>query len=150
MTLWADIGRKALSDLPSLEVVIWDAIRIAIFLVLARILIRIGVRITRRTLSLHTRMDDRRRKTLESLFTNVIRYTVYFVLVVEVLSLFHVNVAAILASAGIVGVAVGFGAQSLVKDVISGLFILFEDQYGVGDTVQINSFKGTVISIGIR
>ncbi|MBF8376673.1 mechanosensitive ion channel family protein [Alicyclobacillus mali] len=150
MTLWADIQHKALSDMPSLEVVIWDAIRIAVFFILARILIRIGVRVTRRMLSLHTKMDDRRRKTLESLFTNVIRYTVYFVLVVEVLSLFHVNVSAILASAGIVGVAVGFGAQSLVKDLISGLFILFEDQYGVGDTVQINGFKGTVISIGIR
>ncbi|WP_206831323.1 mechanosensitive ion channel family protein [Alicyclobacillus fructus] len=150
MTLWADIRRQALSDMPSLEVVIWDVIRIAIFFLLARILIRVGVRITRRMLSLHTKMDERRRKTLESLFTNVVRYTVYFVLVVEILSLFHVNVSAILASAGIVGVAVGFGAQSLVKDLISGLFILFEDQYGVGDIVQINGFKGTVISIGIR
>ncbi|AEJ45174.1 mechanosensitive ion channel family protein [Alicyclobacillus acidocaldarius] len=150
MTLWADLRQKALSDIPSLEVVIWDAIRIAIFFALAQFLIRVGVRITRRMLSLHARMDERRRKTLESLFTNVIRYTVYFVLVVEILSLFHVNVSAILASAGIVGVAVGFGAQSLVKDLISGLFILFEDQYGVGDIVQINGFKGTVISIGIR
>ncbi|WP_062307074.1 mechanosensitive ion channel family protein [Alicyclobacillus sendaiensis] len=150
MTLWANIQQKGLADIPSLEVVIWTAIRIAIFFVLAQLLIRVGVRIIRRMLSMHTRMDERRRKTLESLFTNVVRYTVYFVLVVEILSLFHVNVSAILASAGIVGVAVGFGAQSLVKDLISGLFILFEDQYGVGDIVQINGFKGTVISIGIR
>ncbi|TDY42394.1 small conductance mechanosensitive channel [Alicyclobacillus sacchari] len=149
-SFWKHIQDKAFSDMPSVEVVIWDVVKIAVFYLLARLVIRAGIRIMKRMLAMHTRMELRRKATMESLFANVIRYTVYFVLVVQILAVFHVNVSAILAGAGIVGVAVGFGAQSLVKDVITGLFILFEDQYAVGDTVQINGFTGTVVSIGVR
>src|SRR5438093_11169129 len=60
------------------------------------------------------------------------------------------NIGPVLASAGIVGLAVGFGAQSLVKDVISGFFILFEDQFGVGDVVKIGDFTGVVERMTMR
>ena len=60
------------------------------------------------------------------------------------------NLAPLLASAGIVGVALGFGAQSLVKDLIAGLFMLLEDQYGVGDTVDLGEAIGVVESVGLR
>ncbi|MGO4276642.1 mechanosensitive ion channel family protein, partial [Paenibacillus sp. TAF58] len=60
------------------------------------------------------------------------------------------NIGPLLAGAGVLGLAIGFGAQSLVKDVITGFFIIFEDQFGVGDVIQIDSFKGTVEEIGIR
>ena len=60
------------------------------------------------------------------------------------------NVSGLLASAGVLGLAVGFGAQSLVKDVISGFFIIFEDQFSVGDYVQIGEALGTVEEIGLR
>jgi small conductance mechanosensitive channel len=60
------------------------------------------------------------------------------------------NLAPLLASAGIVGVALGFGAQSLVKDLIAGLFMLLEDQYGVGDTVDLGEATGVVESVGLR
>ena len=65
----------------------------------------------------------------------------YVVLLLMVLSLFGVDIRPILAGAGVVGLAIGFGAQSLVKDFVSGLFILVEDQYGIGDKVLTNSEK---------
>ncbi len=67
-----------------------------------------------------------------------------------VLSKMGVNVAPILASAGIVGLAVGFGAQSLVKDVISGFFIIMEDQYGVGDVIEVGTSTGLVEKMNLR
>ncbi|EPZ46345.1 MULTISPECIES: mechanosensitive ion channel family protein [Alicyclobacillus] len=128
-----------------------DLLRVIVLYIIARIIIRLALRLSRRLLKLHrNRMDKRRLDTLDSLFSNIIRYTVYFLFAVESLAVFHLNITTLLAGAGVVGLAVGFGAQGLIKDLISGLFILFEDQYGVGDTVQINGFTGTVVSIGVR
>jgi moderate conductance mechanosensitive channel len=67
-----------------------------------------------------------------------------------ILGQFNIDLAPLLAGAGVVGLAIGFGAQSLVKDVITGFFIIFEDQFAVGDVVQIGTFKGTVEEIGLR
>ena len=75
---------------------------------------------------------------------------IYVVLLLMVLSLFGVDIRPILAGAGVVGLAIGFGAQSLVKDFVSGLFILVEDQYGIGDKVKIGSNEGKVIRITMR
>ncbi|GMA57330.1 hypothetical protein GCM10025858_18330 [Alicyclobacillus sacchari] len=96
-SFWKHIQDKAFSDMPSVEVVIWDVVKIAVFYLLARLVIRAGIRIMKRMLAMHTRMELRRKATMESLFANVIRYTVYFVLVVQILAVFHVNVSAILA-----------------------------------------------------
>ncbi len=67
-----------------------------------------------------------------------------------ILNLFGVDIRPILAGVGVLGLAVGFGAQSLVKDFVSGLFILVENQYSIGDTVKIGSFEGEVIRITMR
>jgi small conductance mechanosensitive channel len=67
-----------------------------------------------------------------------------------VLNLSGVDIRPILASAGIIGLAIGFGAQSLVKDFVSGLFILIENQYSIGDRVKIGNFEGVVIKITMR
>ena len=88
--------------------------------------------------------------TLRSLVTSVFNYIMYFIIVTVVLSLFGVNVSSILAVAGVGGVAVSFGAQTLVKDVISGLFIWSEGSIAVGDIVDINGLQGEVEAIAIR
>ena len=67
-----------------------------------------------------------------------------------VLDMFDINTASILATAGIGGLAIGFGAQSLVKDIITGFFILFEDQFSVGDYVKIGEYEGIVEELGVR
>lgn len=93
---------------------------------------------------------ERRYRTILRLLQSVISYVVYFSAILAILSVMNVKIAGLLAGAGIVGLAVGFGAQSLVKDVITGFFIIFEDQFGVGDYIKISAIEGTVLEIGLR
>jgi small conductance mechanosensitive channel len=83
---------------------------------------------------------------LKSIVTGVIVAVVLMMALAEV----GVNIAPLIASAGILGVALGFGAQSLVKDFLSGIFMIFEDQYGVGDSVNLGEASGTVEAVGLR
>lgn len=91
-----------------------------------------------------------RAKTLASLTKNVFTYVLIFIFFVTVLQVFGIQVAAILAGAGIVGLAVGFGAQGLVSDVVTGFFILLEKQMDVGDYVTTGSFSGIVEQVGLK
>jgi moderate conductance mechanosensitive channel len=95
------------------------------------------------------RLSERRENTLFRLLDNVATYVIYFVAILAILSEF-MDVRGILAGAGVVGLAIGFGAQNLVRDIITGFFIIFENQFAVGDTVRIASFEGTVEEIGLR
>jgi moderate conductance mechanosensitive channel len=90
-----------------------------------------------------------RARTVGSLFKSIISAMVVAVVGTMILSEF-VDIGPILASAGIAGVALGFGAQSLVKDYLSGIFMIFEDQYGVGDVVDAGEASGTVEAVGLR
>ncbi len=102
--------------------------------------------------TLHRKDLEKRQRTLGSLFTNVLRILailgVLYYIFVQFLD--PAALAPIFASAGIVGVAFGFGAQSLVKDFLSGVFIISENQYRVGDIIEIEGFGGTVERIGVR
>jgi small conductance mechanosensitive channel len=96
---------------------------------------------------------ERRRQraaTIGSLLRSVASFAIYGTAFVLVLGEFGVNIAPIIASAGVIGVAVGFGAQNLVKDFLSGIFMMLEDQYGVGDVVDLGEATGTVETIGLR
>jgi len=95
-------------------------------------------------------MENRRAQTLEILLQSVLAYVVFFLAGLTILQIFNINTSAILASAGILGLAIGFGAQNLVKDIISGFFILLEDQFSVGDFVETAGVVGTVEEIGLR
>ncbi|RLL41323.1 mechanosensitive ion channel family protein [Oceanobacillus piezotolerans] len=96
------------------------------------------------------RISKRRENTLTKLIKSIIAYFVYFVAIVMILSVFNINVGPLLAGAGVLGLAIGFGAQNLVRDVISGFFIIFEDQFSVGDYVGVAGIEGTVEEIGLR
>lgn len=85
-----------------------------------------------------------------SVLRNMTTVVIWSAVVLMVLSQIGLNIAPLLASAGIVGVAIGFGAQSLVKDFLTGLFMILEDQYGVGDRVDFGDAKGTVVAVGMR
>lgn len=102
--------------------------------------------------SWHPKDVEKRRKTLVALFSNVWRVLVIAIGIIELtLKLFpSVNLTPLFASAGIIGVAFGFGAQSLVKDFLSGIFIISENQYRVGDVIDIQDAVGTVERIGTR
>ncbi len=91
-----------------------------------------------------------RATTIGSVLKSTVSFLVLIWVVLQILALLGVNVAPFIASAGIIGVALGFGAQALVRDFLSGLFMLFEDQYGVGDVVDLGDAVGTVESVGLR
>jgi len=91
-----------------------------------------------------------RAKTLIPLLQSISKYVIYFISGVMVLRELGVDTTAVIASAGVVGLAIGFGAQSLVKDVISGALLLFEGVISVGDSVNIGEHSGTVEVIGLR
>ena len=93
---------------------------------------------------------ERKGKTMISLLSSLLHYVAAIVILCWGLSILGVNVNAIVASVGIVALIVGFGAESLVADVVTGIFLLFENQYNVGDIVEVNGFRGTVKEIGIR
>lgn len=91
-----------------------------------------------------------RTKTMGSVLNNFITWTVVILALTMVLSELGVAIGALAAGAGLVGAGIGFGAQSLIKDLISGLFIVAEDQYGVGDSVNLGEISGSVESVGLR
>ncbi|MGH3411799.1 MAG: mechanosensitive ion channel family protein [Marmoricola sp.] len=91
-----------------------------------------------------------RAKSTGSLLKSLATGLVFGIVAVMILSQLGVNVAPIIASAGVVGLAVGFGAQTLVRDFLSGIAMMIEDQYGVGDVVTIGSVIGTVEAVGLR
>ena len=91
-----------------------------------------------------------RLRTLASLLTSLVRWVVGFVAAAIVLRELGVDVLPVLVSAGVLGLAVGFGAQALIRDIITGFFMLFEGLIHVGDVVQVGTSTGTVESIGLR
>ncbi len=91
-----------------------------------------------------------RTRTIGSVLGNLATWGLTFMVISVALSEAGVSPGAIVAGAGILGAGIGFGAQSLVRDLISGLFIVFEDQYGVGDSVDLGSASGVVESVGLR
>jgi small-conductance mechanosensitive channel len=123
---------------------------IILILVLTVILVRMFRQIIDKTFSV-SRINNSQANTLRSLIKSVVTYTIYFISILTILSVFGINLGPILAGAGILGLAIGFGAQNLVKDVISGFFLIFERQLEVGDLVQINAkVTGTVEEVGLR
>lgn len=98
-------------------------------------------------------LSERRRQraeTIGSLLRNFASIVIFTVTLLMILDTVGLDLAPLLASAGIAGIALGFGAQYVVRDVISGLFMIIEDQYGVGDTVDLGEASGVVEAVGLR
>ena len=91
-----------------------------------------------------------RAKTVTGLIAGVLKYVAVIAAIVWALSILGVNTAAVLAGVGILGLILGFGAQSLIEDIITGIFIIFEGQYNIGDIIILDEFRGTVRDIGVR
>lgn len=94
--------------------------------------------------------ENHRVRTVQTLTANLIRYVAAIVIVICVLSLLNVDMPTILAGLGVIALIIGFGAESLITDVVTGFFILMDNQYNVGDIIEVGGFRGTVSEIGIR
>lgn len=129
-------------------------LKIILTLIVAAIAVKVAKAAIRNFFHLRSkaplRYSERRENTLLKLLENVVSYVVYFVAILNILAILTFNIKGLIAGAGVLGLAVGFGAQNLVRDIISGFFIIFEDQFSVGDFVRIGSFEGTVEEIGLR
>jgi small-conductance mechanosensitive channel len=100
--------------------------------------------------SLRGRVRAQQLRTLSSVVRSGGTFLVSFIAALQILEIFHINIAPLLASAGVAGLAIGFGAQTLVKDIITGFFILFENQFDIGDTVKVAGVSGTVEEVRLR
>ena len=133
----------------------YDAPKVLVIIVGAYVLIKILRRFAQKSADLHIRklppgIRVQQVRTVTSVFTSVGVFAIVFVSVLMVLSVFNFNLGPMLASAGIAGLAIGFGAQTLVHDFINGFFILLENQYDLGDVVRIAGVKGTVERMSLR
>lgn len=137
----------------------WDTIlnstiKIVLIIIVSVLAVKLGRKLIRNLLKVNARgplqVSERRSVTLIKLMENVLAYVIFFIAALTILPIFGVEIKGLLVGAGIGGVAIGFGAQSLVKDIISGFFILFEDQFSVGDYIRVQTFEGTVLSIGLK
>jgi small conductance mechanosensitive channel len=135
--------------------VVTGALRILVILGIALVVLRVVRRLTdqwRARVQDLEATDARRQRadTLGNLIRSTAQYVVWPIAAIMVLSEVGLDVGALLATAGVAGLAIGFGAQTLVKDVISGVFLLFDDLIHVGDLVNVGGTVGTVEEIGVR
>ena len=129
--------------------------KILVVAIASLVLIRILKTLTSKLVALHIRkvppgFRAQQVRTLATVTSSVGIFIITFVAGLEILSLLGINLGPLLASAGIAGLAIGFGAQTLVKDVINGFFILLENQYDIGDNIRVAGVKGTVEAMNMR
>lgn len=134
-----------------------DAPRIITILIIAFVLSRFLKLISKHLAALSRRQDElptgmraQQLRTLAGIIYSVGLFVIFFFAAMQILGTIGINMGPLLASAGIVGLAIGFGAQTLVKDVINGFFILLENQFDVGDVVKVAGVQGTVESLTLR
>jgi len=150
VTFFSELGKDA-------DDVLLGLLKIVGILVAAYVSVRLIRRAVRRILRvrIHNRPTSvlaGKSDTIESVVGSVTKFVIYFLAVTAILGILGLGttVTSLLATAGIGGVAVAFGAQSFVKDVVSGMFMLFENQYAVGEYIEIGTEKGTVEAITLR
>ena len=100
-------------------------------------------------LSLFAKRNNRS-ASIATLFMGLLKYIAFIVAIIWGLGILGVSMTAVFAGVGIIGLALGFGAQTLIEDIITGFFIIFEGQYGIGDIIVLDDFRGVVRSIGVR
>ena len=98
----------------------------------------------------HKKLDSRKIGTIRSLLCNIVRYVIWIVSILWILSVFGINTAAIITGLGVVSLVIGLAFQDILKDVLVGITILFENQYAIGDYVILGDFEGKVISLGLK
>ena len=148
-------GKLGIGDLNiNLYTMAGNIARIIVTIIVMKVVIEIASRLIDKTVEkqsvseLRFTLDERKSKTIGAVLKSILRYTVYFFGITAILTIIFGGMSLTFASIG--GVAIGFGAQNLVKDIINGFFILFEDQFSVGDYINIEDKGGIVESIELR
>ncbi len=142
---------EVLTDLDlgeTLSGLITNVIIIVLWIIMGAIIIVLFKKLSYRVLKIDQK--SARTLTIGRLINSIFRYFVWFIVFISILAEMEIDITPFIASAGVIGLAIGFGAQEIVKDFISGFFIIFEGLFDVGDVVEIDGFKGNVSSLGLR
>ena len=137
----------------SKTVIIKDLILIALVLIIGKVILEIISRLIKKSFVDKMDQDGYRKMRVETLGKNlytVVRFVIGFIIVMIILDMIGVNTRSIIATAGIGGVAIAFGAQTLVKDIVTGIIIIVDDTYRVGDWIKAAGVEGTVETLGVR
>lgn len=137
----------------SKTVIIKDLILIALVLIIGKVILEIISRLIKKSFVDKMDQDGYRKMRVETLGKNlytVVRFVIGFIIVMIILDMIGVNTRSIIATAGIGGVAIAFGAQTLVKDIVTGIIIIVDDTYRVGDWIKAAGVEGTVETLGAR
>lgn len=122
-------------------------------ILLAIIIIKISKKIIINLIKIklgNVNLSDNREKTLSSLIVSVIKVIVWLIAILTTLSVYGINTASIVTSLGVIGFAIGLGAQDVIKDIFSGFMIILDKKYNIGDIIEVNGFKGEVVHLGIQ
>lgn len=128
-------------------------IHIVIYVVVASIVYYILKMVLTKALNVKLkskRVNLKRQKTINSLIINLAKYLIIFIVAILILKEFGVNTTSLLASLGVVGLVVGLALQDTIKDFVSGVFIIMDKEYEVGDYVTIDNFTGEIIDLGLK
>jgi len=101
-------------------------------------------------IGMNGKIQEQRGKTISKVFYSTLKIVIWIIAILTILPEFGVNPTPLLAGAGLIGLAIGMGSKNLVQDYLSGLFILLEDQYRVGEEIDIGGKKGTVVDLNLR
>ena len=93
---------------------------------------------------------DKRKNTIIDMIKNIIKYIILIIVIIMILNLYGVDTTSIIASLGVISLVIGLAFQDIIKDFLAGMFIIFDNQYAVGDTIEVNGFKGEVIALGLK
>ena len=133
------------------KILVKEVVAPIIIVLVALVLYNIIVKVLKKFFSLRTiKIDDKRKTTLFNLARNIIRILIIAIATLFILEVYGIDTTSIITSLSVIGVVVGLAFQDLIKDFIAGVSIVIEGQYRVGDTVQINGFKGEVINVGLK
>lgn len=163
-SIWTDFQQGFYDMLSSLIKnmghLLWNLVVVIFILLMARVLLALISKLTGHVIDRQRVLQDteendihaKRVNTVMTLLRSTARYVIYFVAVLMILEQFNLGQITqnLLVTAGIGGLAIGFGAQSLVKDVVTGMFLMFESQFSVGDYVKIGDIEGTVTATALR
>lgn len=121
-------------------------------IVLGSVLVYLALSTTlKRVLKLKlVKTDPRKAKTLSSLINSIVKYFVAIVALLMILEVYGIDTKSLIASLGVFTLVIGLALQDILKDFIAGIFIIFENQYGIGDTITVDQFKGEVIALGLK
>lgn len=158
MEVITEVGRYFYNLLTEEE--LWNAVgkallRVLLIIILAFVFKKLGNKVIDTIFKDRSKIPikittNRREQTLKNLAKSSLSYLIVFIAIMMILDAFHIPIRTMLAGAGVAGLAIGFGAQNLVRDIIAGFFIIFEDQFSVGDYIETGEIEGDVIVIGLR